>query len=214
MSTESYLKSIPKVELNLQFEGAVPRETMLMFADQNEMSEQVKRFSKWLKLYDEPDFNKLDDLTDMLRSWLQYGDDLTRAVYDIGVRLSKDNVRYAEITINPLSFVTGDLTFNEFLEALNDGRDRAERAWGVQMRWIMAVPRAEPRYADEIVRWATSTTAKDGGVVAVALVGYNYPKGATIDQFERAFKTAEKKELARIAHLNASDDLDEAIDTL
>jgi adenosine deaminase len=212
MSVESYLRALPKVELHLQLEGAVPRETMLMFADQNEIREEVKRFDRWLGLYANPDFKKLGELVDMLRTWLRYGDDLTRAVYDIGVTLSKDNVRYAEIGVNPLTFVSNDFTFEALLNALNDGRDRAERAWGVQMRWIMLIPRSEPRRADEIARWATSATARKNGVVGVALMGYS--QNTSLDQFERAFRTAQKKNLARAAYLGSKDDIDEAIDLL
>jgi adenosine deaminase len=213
MSVETYIRALPKVELNLQLEGAVPKETLLMLADQNEMGEQVKRFQKWVDLYNNPDFKKLDELTAMVRSWIQYADDITRVVYDVGVALSKDNVRYAEIAVSPLSFVSGDLTFDEFMAALNDGRDRAERAWGVKMRWVMAIPREETRQADEVARWASSTTARNGGVVAISLLGQQNPK-TKIDQFERAFQTAEKKGLIGLAHLSRQDDVDEAIDLL
>lgn len=212
MSVASFLHALPKVALHLQFETTVPRETMLMFADQNEIGAEVKRFDKWLKLYDDPDFRKPDELRAMLQTWLRYGDDLVRAVYDIGVALSKDNVSYAEIAVNPLSFVSNTLTFDSFLEALNDGRDRAERAWGVKMRWIMRIPRDDLRRADEVVRWATSATAKKAGVIGVSLTGDD--GSATIEQFERVFGIAEKKGLSRSAYLLDSDDIDEAIDIL
>lgn len=214
MTAENYIQALPKIELNLQFEGAVPRETLLMLADQNEIRDSVKRFDKWLARYESPDFKKLNDLLEMLRSWIVYGDDLTRAVYDIGVALSKDNVRYAEINIDPLSYVTGDLTFEAFLAALNDGRDRVERAWGVQMRWVMTLPRAKPRQADEVARWAISHTALDSGVVGVALGRTDATKINSVDQFERAFRIAEKKSIGCIAHLDTRDDVDETIDLL
>lgn len=212
MSVESYIRALPKVDLHCRLEGAVPRETMLMFANQNEIGDEVKRFHKWLDLYKTPDYKRLDELADMLRSWLRYGDDLTRAVYDMGVAMSKDNVRYAEVGVNPLSYVANDFTFDEFLAALNDGRDRAERAWGVQMRWNMVLPRNTPRRADEIARWATSATARKGGVVGVVLAGYD--DLTTLDQFERAFATASKKDITRNAYLSSKDDVDEAIDLL
>ena len=209
MSIEAYIRALPKVELNLQFEGAVPKETMLMFADQNDKKFEIKRFDNWVKQYKKPDFKKLDDLTDMLRSWIKYDDDLARAVYDIGVMLSKDNVRYAEVSINPLSFVSNDFTFDAFINALNDGRDRVERAWGVQMRWVMVIPRNDARRADEVARWATSATGKRGGIVGITLAGYN--QAVSIDQFERTFNIAQKKDIARSAHLSPQDDIDEAV---
>lgn len=212
MSIESYINALPKTELELRLEGAVPRETMLMFADQNEIGAEVKRFKKWIDLYQTPDFKRLDDLTEMLRSWLRYGDDLTRAVYDVGVQMSKSNVRYAEVAVNPLSYVKNDFTFDEFLNALDDGRDRAHRGWGVQMRWTIIIPREIPRRSDEIARWATSATAKKAGVVGITLAGYH--ANESLDQFERAFRTAQKKDIMRSAYLTAKDDIDEAIDAL
>lgn len=212
MSVESYIRALPKFELNLRLEGAVPRETMLMFANQNELSDEVKRFDQWLALYEQPDPKRLDELGEMLCSWLRYGDDLTRAVYDLGVRLSKDNVRYAEVGVNPLRFVSNEFTFDAFLDALNDGRSRAERAWGIQMRWAMIVPRSDPRRADEVALWATSSTAKKNGVVALTLAGYDKLK--SVDQFERAFQKASKKGIASTAYLNEKDDVHDAINLL
>jgi adenosine deaminase len=148
MSIETLIKAMPKVDLHLQFEGTVPRETIMIMVDQNEVKEKIKRFDKWLETYQNPDFKKLDDLTEMLRSWIEHEDDLVRAVYDIGVWMNKDNIRYAEIAINPLAFVTGDFTFDQFIASINDGRDRAERAWGVKMRWVLLTARNDPRRAD------------------------------------------------------------------
>lgn len=210
MSVESYIRAMPKVELNVQLEGAMQRDTLLMIADQNEIRDQIKRFDRWVEQYKAPDFKKLEELSGVLRGWMQYGDDLVRAVYDVGLSLSKRNVRYAEITINPLTFVTGDFTFEAFMQAINDGRNRAERAWGIQMRWVLAIPRGDARYADEVARWATSATGRNGGVVGLALVGYD--KNTSLDQFERAFHTATKKNIHRIAYLNAQDDIDDAIE--
>lgn len=212
MSLEGFIRAMPKVALDLQLECAVQRETMLMLADQNEMRDTVKRFDKWVQLYKTPDFKRIDELTAMLRSWIKHADDLVRAVYDVGVSLSKENIRYAEIGINPLAFVSGEFTFDEFMSAINDGRDRAERAWGVQMRWVMLIPREDPRKAEEVARWATSATARKGGVVAVTLTGND--KRIGIEQFERAFRNATKKELAKIAYLTEKDDVLEAIEKL
>lgn len=214
MSLEKYIGSIPKIDLHLQLEGAMERSTLLTIADQNEIRDQQKRFDKWVEQYRNPDFKKLDDLTEVLRSWMQFKDDLVRAVYDVGVKLSKENVRYAEIGINPLSFVNGDFTFEALLNALNDGRDRVNRAWGVQLQWIIFIPRNDPRKADEVARWATSATARKNGVVGLTLAGQTTKRGVGLDQFERAFKIAEKKGLSRIAHMTPRDDVEEAISTL
>lgn len=196
MTVESFIRAIPKVELNLQFEGAMPKEALLLIAEQNDVSESLKHFHQWAALLDQPDCKRLDEIIQTVSLWLQLPEDLTRLVYEMGVTLAKQNVRYAEVSVNPLLYIenTG-LTFEQFLTAINDGRDRVERGWGVQMAWILTIPRDQPRKADDFLRWATGTAAKKGGVAGISLGG---PESAQpIGQFERPFRNAAKKGVPR-----------------
>lgn len=192
MTVESFIRAIPKVELNLQFEGAMHKETLLLIAEQNDIGDSSKQFRQWAALLDQPDCTRLDEIIQTVSQWLQLPEDLTRLVYEMGVALAKQNVRYAEVSINPTLYMesTG-LTFEQFLTAINDGRDRVERGWDVQLAWILTVPRDQPRKADDFLRWATGAAAKKGGVVAIGLSG---PESVQpIGQFERPFRNAAKK---------------------
>jgi adenosine deaminase len=55
--------------------------------------------------------------------------------------------------------------------------------------------RDEPRKLDDIMRWASSATAVKGGVVGIGLVGREVR--GWVEEFERPFRTAQKKGLAR-----------------
>lgn len=193
MDIERFVRAMPKVELNLRLEGVFRRETMLNLADQNDIRDQVKRFDDWVDLMDDPDYDQLDKIIQNVSQWLRYPDDLSRIAYDAGVYLYKQNVKYAEVLVNPVLHMQPNMTFETFINALNDGRERAERGWGVRMAWVLVVPRNEPRRADEISRWASSATGKKGGVVGFGVVGKEdlQPSG----QFERSFNTAKKKEV-------------------
>jgi len=194
MKLETYVHDVPKVELGLRFEGAVRKQVILMIAEQNDVIDRVKRFGDWVKLMDKPDFKRLDETIRMVASWWQYAEDFSRMAYDIGVMLSKDNVRYAEVIINPsLLLSQGGLSVDELLEALNDGRDRALRGWGVRLEWILVAPREEPRKFEDLVRWATSTAARRNSIVAVGLVGKENP--IIPNPFERSIVLANKKDL-------------------
>jgi adenosine deaminase len=133
----------------------------------------------------------------MACSWLKHPDDLTRVVYDLGTVLAKQNVRYAEVGVNPGMYSALELANDEFLAAINDGRDRAKRAWGIDMAWIFMIPRDEPRRSDDLARWATLGVAKRGGVVGLGLSGDE--NAQPVGQFERAFRSVEKKEFGRVA---------------
>lgn len=194
MTLESYIHNIPKIELGLRFEGAIRKQTLLMIAQQNEVADKIKRFGDWVALLDKPDFKRLDDLIRMVGTWWQHPEDFSRMAYDMGVMLSKENVKYAEVLINPAILLSqSTLSLDELVEAINDGRDRALRAWGIRLDWILVTPREEPRRFEEIVRWATSTITRRNSIVAVGLVGRE--ELITPNPFERSLQLALKKDL-------------------
>ncbi len=194
---ENFITTMSKVEPAIHLECAFQRETLLIIAEQNEIAANMKRFRDWVDLLDNPDLSRLNEMTKMFAGWLQIPDDLTRFVYDLGVHLAKQNVKYAEVHVNPVLFMQQGMTFEQFLDTLNDGRDRVFRGWGTRLSWVLIVPRDEPRRADEIARWAATTAARKGHVVGFGLVG---PEDAQpVGQFERSFSTAEKKEIPTIA---------------
>ncbi len=212
MTVEEFIKAMPKVALDVRLEGIFRRETLMVIADQNEIAASTKNFPYWMELLEHPEYDRLPEITEQVSQWLQQPDDLTRLVYDAGVILSRQNVKYAEIAVSPSLFMLNQQPFDEFMEALNDGRERAERGWKIQMRWILSVSRDEPRRADEVVRWATSAVGRKGGVVGLALHGDSAEQ--PVGQFERAFSMAEKKGLPRVAQTSPTGGAEEAIEMM
>ena len=196
MSVASYIQAMPKVELMLSLEGAMQRTPLLKIAEANEIPETLKHFGEWVGLLDKPDYKRLTDIARMAASWLQIADNLSRVVYDVGVFLAKSNVRYAEVTVNPSFYDHIGLSLDDFLAAINDGRERAQKALGVEMAWVLAIPREEPRRADDYARAATAASAPKNGIVALGLTGREDAQPA--GQFERAFAAAEKKGMSRV----------------
>jgi adenosine deaminase len=197
MTIATFLQAIPKVELHLQLEGALPTRSLRLIADQNDISESLKHFNDWVHLLDQPDYKRLPDLIRVTSAWIQHPQDLTRLVYDLATMLSKQNVRYAEVGITPALYTELSVSIESFFNAVNDGRDRAKRAWGIDMAWVLTIPRDEPRRADDMARWVTTAAAKRASVVALAVSGREDVQ--PVGQFERAFRSVEKKEVARVA---------------
>ncbi len=197
MTTASFIQAMPKVEPNIQLDGAVPTKTLLMIADQNEIADSLKHFDNWVRLVSEPEYPRIYEIVRMACSWLKHPDDLTRVVYDLGTSLAKQNVRYAEVSVNPAQYPDLDLSYDGFLNAINDGRDRAKRAWGIDIGWVFMIPREEPRRADELARWASTASSRRGNVVGLGVSGDE--NAQPVGQFERAFHTVEKKEIGRVA---------------
>ncbi len=215
MSLESYIQAMPKVELHVHLEGAFRKERMLQIAERNEIAEEIKDFDTWRDLLEQPDVMRIEETIQMMMSWIQNPADLSHVVYELGLALSKQNIRYAEVDANPIYFTENGWTFEQYLAALNDGRDRAERGWDIQMRWILSVAREQPRHADEIVRWASSASGQQAGIVGIDL---SEPEDAQpAGQFERAFQTAEKKDVPRVIHaglVHGSDAIEDVLEQL
>ncbi len=216
MSLRDFITALPKVDLNIQLTGALRKESLLLIASQNGIPAAHDDYAQWVALLDEPDYARLDEIARVAGGWIMYPEDLALVAYDIGVALSRQNVAYAEVSVAPADFVGGGrMHFEAFLEALNDGRDRAKRAWNVEMSWILSIPRDNPRAGDDAARWATGTAARAGNVVAMGLTGDDglQPAG----QFKRAFATAQRKEINTAASAGNSlgpSGIREAIDEL
>jgi adenosine deaminase len=201
MSITRYIDLMPKADLNVSFEGTIRRSTWQLLAEQNEIASTMKpkAYRTLMETLENPKPSQFLDLTRQLGQWIRYPDDLTRLVYDVGIVLSKQNIRYAEVHISPSACMTAGMSFDAFINALEDGRDRVQRGWNVVIRWILTVARDEPRKADETIRWAASATARKHSVVGFGLLG---PEDAQpIGQFERAFQTAQKKEVMTIVRV-------------
>lgn len=198
MTLASYINAMPKAELNVHLEGAFRRQTLLMLAEQNEIPETVKHFQSWLALLEKPDYKRLPEIARMTASWLKYSDDLKRLAYDLGVWLHHQNIKYAEVGVNFALYDGLGLKPDDLLAALNEGRDRAERGWGVEMQWLLMASREEPRRADEIARYAAAVASRKLAIAALGLTGKE--DAQPIGQFEHAFRmVAEKKGLPRVA---------------
>lgn len=203
MSVHEFIKAIPKVELNVQLTGALQKETLLMVAHQNGVPGELKHFDSWVELLDEPDYTRLDEIAEVTGKWVKYEEDIAHVVYDLGVNLSKQNIRYAEVAVAPSYFMETDgMGIEVLIDALNDGRDRALRGWGVDMAWIFCIPRDNPRSGDDVARWATGATARKGNVVGLGLIGQE--DAQPVGQFRRAFMTVRKKELETVAHAGSN----------
>lgn len=195
---------MPKVELFLQLEGAYSVNRLLLIAEQNGVLEDPEALAAWQQRLARPDPDDRFELMAETSRWLHYEDDIAIMVYECALALARENVVYAEIHFNPAHFTEQRWSMEGLLAALNDGRRRAERAWKIQLRWVPCVFRDQPRYADELVRVASSAAGKAAGIVGVCLGG---PEAAQPPgQFERAFRMAERKGIPMAVHSNEADD--------
>jgi adenosine deaminase len=202
MTLKDFVQASPKVELGVRLEGAMNPATLQVIANQNDIPLTTKHFKELMAQIQKPELKRADDLARVASTWISTPLELARVAYDAATALWKTGVRYAEITVNPGLYDSMGLRLDDLFTALNDGRDRAQRAWGIRAQWVLAIPRDEPRRADDAVRYASSVTGRRAAVAGVSLMGNEEVQPA--GQFERAFKSAEKHDIARIVQTNGA----------
>lgn len=210
MSIENVILEMPKVDLHVQFEGAIQPEFILNIAEQTDIAKrEFKRPRDFKKVVDrlkKIDFSELDTIARETSAWVRHPEDIARAVYDLAVKYHKQNINYVEIAVNPAIYTDMGMTFPQLMEGLADGADRSKRAWGVDINWLMSMPRERPRKSDDIARWATGSAAAKNNVVGLTLTGRE--DAQPIAQFKKAFSTAEKAGIARVTHMFSYPDAD------
>jgi len=139
MSTDDYLRLLPKTELHGHFASTMSAAQLIAFAD---------RESAELPTTDPALLFNFADLADILEAFraahqvLTTADDFARVAYD-GVRaaVTAGSVRYREDAINPQYFAPRGTSYREILGPIIDGLRAAQADLGVGFRIVVAIHR-------------------------------------------------------------------------
>ncbi|NLX11623.1 MAG: adenosine deaminase [Chloroflexi bacterium] len=196
MSLDSYLQTMPKVELHVHLEGTVRPTTLLELACRNGIDLPVSSAEAVHDWYVFRDFDHFIEIFIAICACLQTPEDFTRVTYEYGQEMARQNIRYAEVTWTPHTHISERLTWDDLLAAVNAGRALAREHFGVEMRWIPDIVRCNVDTGPTVVEWVTSPGAQAGGVVALGLGGPEV--GWPPEPFEQVFRVA----LGRGLHSN------------
>ncbi len=173
MPTDAFIQSMPKAELHIHLEGAIEPATLLRLAERNRVvlpADTVEGLQSWFTF---SDFGHFVDIYLIIQSCLRSADDFSLVAYELGADMARQNIRYREATVTPYTHLLQDkgLAAEDIIAGLEDGRRRARRDFGVEMRWVLDIHRnlAMPATAEVttqlVLDWA------DRGVVALGLGG-------------------------------------------
>ena len=190
MTLVDYIRAMPKVELHIHLEGSVQPHTLFDLAQRHHIALPVSNVSELATWYTFRDFNHFLDIFTKICECLRTPEDFTRITYEYGQSMARQNIRYAEVTWTPYTHVYqfSDIPWDDLLAAIEAGRERARRDFGVDMRWIPDIARCFADTADPVVDWLLSDEAHAAGVVALGLGGpeVGYPPELFKSAFEKA----------------------------
>lgn len=173
MSTHDLIHRMPKVELHIHLEGAIEPATLLRLAERNRVSlpaDTVEGLRAWCQF---SDFEHFVQVYMTIQQCLRSAGDFSVVAYELGADMARQNIRYREATVTPYTHLLQDkgLAAGDIIAGLEDGRRRARRDFGVEMRWILDIHRNLDMPATAEVTTQLVLDWADRGVVALGLGG-------------------------------------------
>ena len=210
-----WLLDLPKVELHCHLEGSMSSATVKSLA-----AEHAADWS-WVWSGEIPDHFSFIDFPDFGRQYLfglslLKGDGaLVTAIEAVAATLSSQKVRYAELTTTAYSHFLGGMSYGQYRDELNEGRRRAAAAAGVDIGWVIDIPRdLEMPDQTDTIDYLESTETPDG-LVGIGLGGYEvgFPAAPYAPQFERAVALG-LHSLPHAGETEGADSVRQAVDDL
>lgn len=197
-----FIAGLPKVELHVHHVGSATPEAVARLAARHAGTTRVPAdpallaeyftftgFAHFVEVY--------LSVVDLIRD----AEDVAALTYDVGAGLAAQGVRYAEVTLSPYSHVTRGIAAEAYCEAVEDGRRRAARDHGVEMRWCFDIPGPPWQRAADMTLDIALRQRPDG-LVSFGLGGPE--AGTPRAQFARHFAAARAAGLHGVPHAGES----------
>jgi aminodeoxyfutalosine deaminase len=137
----SFIAGLPKAELHVHHVGSASPRIVAELAARHEGQSPVPADPEALADYFEfRDFRHFIELYLTVVDLVRDDEDVRLLTYEIGRELSRQRVRYAELTVTPFSSERRGIAGAAFCEAIEDARRGAAADFGVELRWCFDIP--------------------------------------------------------------------------
>lgn len=171
MSLGGFLAALPKVELHIHLEGAMPPETLLALARKHRVdlpADSVQELREWFRFRD---FDHFVEVYLACSRVLRAPEDFQRLMSDFAAAQESHNIRYSEVHFTIGTHWMNGLPVDELLDALEETIRGEERRRGIRVRLIPDIVRdVGNRTADPTLDWALAAHRR-GIAVALGLTG-------------------------------------------
>src|SRR5215470_12443842 len=130
----AFVRSLPKAELHVHLEGAIEPSTLLEIQRSHGLKEATLATTEMLYQYS--DFGGFLTSFKDITAHLTLPQDYELITYRLMERLKAESVLHAEVYISVGVCLYRKLDFAAIFEALERGRARGEREFGVSLLWI------------------------------------------------------------------------------
>ncbi len=208
---DTFIRNLPKAELHVHLEGAIGPQTVLELARRNKKldklpAQDISGLQQWFIF---ADFSHFIQVYLTIQGLLCTPDDFALIAYELGADMAAQNILYREATFTPFThtdYQDKGLTISDLLTGLEQGRQKAQQDFGVEIRWVFDISRNlsfnnpsnqyDPTPAEKTLEYALE--GRPYGVVALGLGGGEV--GAPPEPFAHAFSEARRQGLWSVPH--------------
>jgi aminodeoxyfutalosine deaminase len=193
----AFIAGLPKAELHVHHVGSASARIVSELAERHPGTVpsdpevlatffQFKDFAHFVEVY--------LAVVDLIRT----PEDIELLTYEIGREMAQgQNLRYAELTCTPYTSVLAGIPIEAYTEAIESARVRAERDFGLVLRWIYDIPGESGLPAAD----ATLSYALKHAPDALVAFGLGGPEiGVPRPQFQPHFDAARAAGLRSVPH--------------
>ncbi|MFM0160784.1 hypothetical protein PQR39_10270 [Paraburkholderia sediminicola] len=191
-----FLRRIPKTDLHFHLLGAVRPQTVIDLAIRNAV--ELPTYDPD-KLYQTTDFEQSMEVLRALAYCLTDEIDFSRVAYEaLEDSVARGNGQHVEMFFNPTIYQGLGVTYEQMIDGLTDGIERAHQRFGVTSLLIPSIDREKPpRLAMQMVRDVIRYPSR-----YVAGIGMDFAEGKGLPgTFEPAYRLAGQHGLKRTAHV-------------
>jgi aminodeoxyfutalosine deaminase len=196
-SLDAFIAGMPKAELHVHHVGSAAPRIVADLANRHPDSPVPKDPAAVVEYFNFSNFAHFVQVYLSVVDLLRTPEDVEHLTYEIAREMGTLQIRYAELTATPYTSLLAGIPGEAFCEAIEDARVRAERDFGVVLRWCFDIP-AEfgVPAAEETVRIATEVAP--AGLITFGLGGPEI--GVAREQFRPAFERARAAGLHSAPH--------------
>ena len=193
----SFISGLPKAELHVHHVGSASPRIVAQLADRHPGTvptdmDELRRFMTFR------DFAHFIEVYLAVVALVRTPEDIELLTYEVARDMALgQNLRYAELTCTPYTSVQAGVPIEAYTEAIEQARVRAERDFGLVLRWIYDIPGEAGLPAAD----ATLGYALDHRIDALVGFGLGGPEiGVPRGQFQPHFDRARAAGLRSVPH--------------
>jgi adenosine deaminase len=201
-----FWRSMPKPDMHFHLFGAARPSTVLELAEKNGriLRDTTVSLLQKNRFFDK-DFQDFIDTYREIRDCFVTKNDFERLVWETLEDAALDGVRYVSVRVN-WQYRMGESLSHEMMEAIDSGRNSAERAFGIKTRCFIDFPGWEERsYASGCVKFAMAH--RHLGIVGVDMVGSHSPIHEEDIRSLRQAKTAGLQVVAHAGEVKGAEEM-------